>query len=388
MNKFNSSGSAGQGSATSYASFFGSWKSSIHPRRFTFVRIFMASLFIAMVIFDAVMYQSPNLRFMIFGFESCWIYVCIVAETIIMILLAILSIISYKYYVDIEVKMQEAMEIRFEQDIKIEQLRRIHSDLCAELSMQFMGAQTFVMQTYFSLPSVADVDDSLKPALNGLIRVGNHMGRLYKQFHQQRNKAKAIACDDNSFPPLEHIHEVLNQIDSLHKSLRDRMGIFAEDFEELLPQSIHYQPANAISEMLYVKFAQIQKDFLALTTAITREGKEIGNTSVHSLRLLRSVSAEIENISEIVASKKSRFKDEHSRDTKEQLQAKMKTLLVTILPWRVAGRLRLNGIETVDDLLMKSKGEVMSIRGIGRKSMNQICDALESLSPVFRLENR
>lgn len=388
MRKFKTSGSAGQGSATSYAGFFGSWKSSIHPHRFTFVRIFMASLFIAMLTFDVVMYQSPDLRFRLFGFESGWIYVCIVAETIIMTLLAILSIISYKYYVDIEVKFQEAMELRFEQDIKIEQLRRIHSDLCAELSMQFMGAQTFVMQTYFALPSPTEVDDSLKPVLNGLIRVGNHMGRLYKEFHHQRNKSKAVACDDSSFHSLEHIHEVLNQIDNLHKSLRDRMGIFAEDFEDLLPQSIHYQPANAISEMLYVKFAQMQKDFLGLTAAITREGNEIGNTSAHSLKLLRSVSAEIENVYEIIASQNSQFKGEHTADTKEQLEAKMKTSLALILPWKIAGRLRLNGIETVGDLLIKSKGEVMSIRGIGRKAMNQICDALESLSPVFRLVNR
>lgn len=58
----------------------------------------MACLFIALMAFNAVMYVREDLRFELFGFQDTWIYVCIVAEVVILALLGFLSVNSYSLY--------------------------------------------------------------------------------------------------------------------------------------------------------------------------------------------------------------------------------------------------------------------------------------------------
>lgn len=82
----------------SRAGFFGSWKSQRYGFQLTFTRVFMACLFIAMMAFNAVMYVREDLRFDLFGFEDTWIYVCIVAELVVLALLGFLSVNSYSLY--------------------------------------------------------------------------------------------------------------------------------------------------------------------------------------------------------------------------------------------------------------------------------------------------
>lgn len=82
----------------SRAGFFGSWKSQRYGFQLTFTRVFMACLFIAMMAFNAVMYVREDLRFDLFGFEDTWIYVCIVAELVVLALLGFLSVNSFSLY--------------------------------------------------------------------------------------------------------------------------------------------------------------------------------------------------------------------------------------------------------------------------------------------------
>lgn len=82
----------------SRAGFFGSWKSQRYGFQLTLTRVFMACLFIALMAFNAVMYVREDLRFELFGFQDTWIYVCIVAEVVILALLGFLSVNSYSLY--------------------------------------------------------------------------------------------------------------------------------------------------------------------------------------------------------------------------------------------------------------------------------------------------
>ncbi len=82
----------------SRAGFFGSWKSQRYGFQLTLTRVFMACLFIALMAFNAVMYVREDLRFELFGFQDTWIYVCFVAEVVILALLGFLSVNSYSLY--------------------------------------------------------------------------------------------------------------------------------------------------------------------------------------------------------------------------------------------------------------------------------------------------
>lgn len=78
--------------------FFSSWKSERFGFRLTFTRIFLACVFLSLLAFDAVIYVRDDLRFSLFGFEESWLYVCIVAEVIILTLLGVLASNSYALY--------------------------------------------------------------------------------------------------------------------------------------------------------------------------------------------------------------------------------------------------------------------------------------------------
>ena len=116
MTKYNSSGSAEQGSAPIYSRFFESWKSSSYPRLFTFLRVFMACIFLSTLIFDSVLLEYPRARLIIFGAETNWIYPFVISQIMIFSLLAVLAFVSYRFYVDIEVRLNDALEQRFKLD--------------------------------------------------------------------------------------------------------------------------------------------------------------------------------------------------------------------------------------------------------------------------------
>ena len=390
MIKYNSSGSAEQGSAPIYSRFFESWKSSSYPRLFTFLRVFMACIFLSTLIFDSVLLEYPRARLIIFGAETNWIYPFVISQIMIFSLLAVLAFVSYKFYVDIEVRLNDALEQRFKQDLKIEELKFSYNCLCAEIRLHFMSMEALIMQTCCTDLTTYENCEKQRPIYNCLLRIGGHLRVLFDEFDPLRDIKHPISSDP-SLNPIKQLREYLNQVDQLFSDLNYSMGIHCNNFKDIMPKRLQHQSANALNEMIYLKLINMQRDFEELSSVVRREGENLGNVNACSKNFLQSISSNVEDLSAtvnniILPHLKTGTKINKDEESRSNILDKLNLPIYNLpVPVRVYTRLYFAGMNTIGDLLKKSKHEVSQILGIGRWSMNHIINGLEQLSPDFTL---
>ena len=122
--------------------FFSSWKSERFGFRLTFTRIFLACVFLSLLAFDAVIYVRDDLRFSLFGFEESWLYVCIVAEVIILTLLGVLASNSYALYSLDDEGIQREAELNWLHQQELEKARSLIREYQKELNSGTLDMNT------------------------------------------------------------------------------------------------------------------------------------------------------------------------------------------------------------------------------------------------------
>jgi hypothetical protein len=186
----------------SRAGFFGSWQSQRNGLLLTSTRIFMACVFLSLLIFNAVMYKSAHLRIALFGHETTWLYVCIVAEVLILLLLGFLSVNSYNLYSLEDESLQKASEAEWMHQLEIERIKNLlkeyEKDLCN-----------------------IDIDEGTKAVLNGMYKLVCQMypfvDDTYSRLKSVENAVENISrkIPSGAFVHLQETKEIVSSIQTV-----------------------------------------------------------------------------------------------------------------------------------------------------------------------------
>lgn len=225
----------------SRAGFFGSWKSQRYGFQLTVTRVFMACTFIAMMAFNAVMYVREDLRLELFGFEDTWIYVCIVAEVVILALLGFLSVNSYSLYCLEEECLQKESKLGLLHQFDME-------DIIGSISAR--------------IPSSAIKSIDFLERLSAIESRLADMNSRMKALQENRNKSHKLLTNTNDIlkserEQMKHMADKICQYESIGsenrelKTLLDRNNVNVEEIKKLIKQLKDSRQSDSVEVNLF-----------------------------------------------------------------------------------------------------------------------------------------
>ena len=399
MKEQNSSGTAGQGQAKpifDYAGFFGSWDSMRYGGLLTFTRIFMALVFISILVFDALLYVNKEHLTLWLGYRNQGIVILTVLELIIFGLLAVLANNSYKMYL---------YECESRHDMLITQVT--HQQECQRLRESIRKHQ----------------EDTFNPdgktAMDNIQRL---VGHLYSLVMDNNSTIKTIesklsinnrgsVSNYNVFPDyketLSSIYTVVSKVLNMSLSIEDKLdkGIQTPyrrqdlaDFKNLVDrmEKVEANLSESIQEGVSAEVRSIKGLLKQLSSleeelrASVSEGKNIHKYEALKVKLMTGQLDQLLERTEVLDTAKeilrkySALLSVSKGDVNDFLRFDeliSKPLSELNLSKEIRDVLTRNGFETVESLVLNDAMKIQEETRLGPKRMQRLEAALKNYSP-------
>ena len=399
MKEQNSSGTAGQGQAKpifDYVGFFGSWDSMRYEGLLTFTRIFMALVFITILVFDALLYVNKDHLTTWFGFGKQGIVILVVLEILIFSLLAVLANNSYKMYV---------YECESRHDMLITQVT--HQQECKRLNESIRRHQE---ETF---------NPEGRDALDNIQRL---VGHLYSRVMENNSSIKSIesklsvngrgsVSNYNVFPDyketLSSIYTVVSKVLNMSLSIEDKLdrGIPAPyrrqdlaEFKSLLDrmEKVEANLSESIKDGVSAEVRSIKGLLKQLSSleeelrASVGEGKNIHKYEALKVKLMTGQLDQLLERTEVLDTAKeilrkySALMSFSKGDVKDFLRFDdliSKPLSELNLSKEIRDVLTRNGFETIESLVLNDSMKIQAETRMGPKRMQRLEAALKNYSP-------
>lgn len=399
MKEQNLSGTAGQGQAKpifDYAGFFGNWDSMRYGGLLTFTRIFMALVFISILVFDALLYVNKEHLTTWLGYGNQGIVILVVLEIMILSLLAVLANNSYKMYV---------YECESRHDMLITQVT--HQQECQRLKESIRKHQEETLNS----------DE--RTALDNIQRL---VGHLYSLVMDNNSTIKTIesklsisnrgsVSNYNVFPDhketLSSIYTVVSKVLNMSLSIEDKLdkGIpfpyrkqDMVDFRNLVNrmEKVEADISESINERVSAEVRSIKELLKQLSSleeelrASVSEGKNIHKYEALKVKLMTGQLDQLlertevlDTVKEIVR-KYSALMSFSKGDVMDFLRFDeliSKPLSELNLSKEIRDVLTRNGFETIESLVLNDAMKIQEQTRLGPKRMQRLEAALKNYSP-------
>ena len=399
MKEQNSSGAAGQGQAKpifDYAGFFGSWDSMRYSGLLTFTRIFMALVFISILVFDALLYVNKEHLTTWLGYGDKGIVILVVLEIMIFSLLAVLANNSYKMYV---------YECESRHDMLITQVT--HQQECQRLKESIRKHQE---ETFNSDGRTAlDNTQRLVGHLYSLVMDNNSTLKTIESKLSLSNKGSI--SNYNVFPDyketLSSIYTVVSKVLNMSLSIEDKLdkGIPSPyrkqdmvDFRNLVTrmEKVEADISESINERVSEEVGSIKKLLKQLSSleedlrASVSEGKNIHKYEALKVKLMTGQLDQLLERTEVLDTAKEilrkysallSFSKGDINDFLRFDELISKPLSELNLSKEIRDVLTRNGFETIESLVLNNAMKIQEETRLGPKRMQRLEAALKNYSP-------
>lgn len=379
----------------------------------------MACVFLSMMTFNAVMYVREDLRFELFGFETAWVYVCIVAELLILCILGCLSVNSYSLYCLEEEGIQNEAERKWLHQLEVERAAVLlneyrndlkNIDLDDKTRSILNGMYRIVCQIY---PYVTDTSSRMKsventvgfisekiPAesLRHLDRMKETMGSLHKVSCTVLANVTELESKLGSIRTGPHLGQVINAGNSISvekelqtfRNLVSRMEKVETGFKDAMSKFKVMGKEEAKGYQRFTdKVSSVESQIAGLKESI-REAQESRITESVETKLFKGQMDQLLERTEILDSYRQMLRKyaalmEASRGDIEDF-LKMDDIIsqpITVLNLGkdISAALVRNGFDTIESLLMHDESFISQKTRLGPKRMQRLEEALKSYSP-------
>ena len=399
MKEQNSSGTAGQGQAKpifDYAGFFGSWDSMRYGGLLTFTRIFMALVFISILVFDALLYVNKEHLTTWLGYGNQGIVILVVLEIMIFSLLAVLANNSYKMYV---------YECESGHDMLITQVT--HQQECQRLkeSIRKHQEETFSHEGRAALDNI----QRLVGHLYSLVMDNNSTIKTIESKLSISNRGSV--SNYNVFPDyketLSSIYTVVSKVLNMSLSIEEKLdkGIPSAyrkqdmmDFRNLVNrmEKVEADISESINERVSEEVGCIKKLLKQLSSleedlrASVSEGKNIHKYEALKVKLMAGQLDQLLERTEVLDTAKeilrkySALMSFSKGDVKDFLRFDeliSKPLSELNLSKEIRDVLTRNGFETIESLVLNDAMKIQEETRLGPKRMQRLEAALKNYSP-------
>lgn len=336
-----------------YVGFFGSWDAPRHNGLLTFIRMIMSLVFLILVFFNGLVYISPYLQLALPEYGSISFYVLLGAEALVLIVLALLSIVSYIFYRDM--KKQKCIEDEHDSVLSY-MINKVYNDLLqikGELRAQFLSMETMLYtQIIKGASSILNRKyESSNP--EGLVHLCNHLSSLTRVMKPEYSKYEDPNLHKFTSPELISYIYLVN-----------RLNDFEKDFKDLRNYRSYIGNRNENEQLMAMGLSSLNEQIKALRQSVDLTRKS-----------MNFVGSKFDDFTESKDYIKTMM-------TEEKFRLSVRVLNI---PDSFIYALIKNHINTIGELTRTDMQTLASISLIGQYGAEIIREALRNLDPYFSI---
>lgn len=348
-----SSGTDRQGSTSSkqeppvqYVGFFGSWDAPKYRFYLTFVRIFMASVFLGLMYVNARMIHDNFLWSFILEDELSLIIV-ISIEGMVLLTLALLASVSYKFYRHLKKEEAKAKAATDRLNVHVNHMHLNFMKIKTELWSQLISIENkLVNSATISTQYPSDGMPALKFNDDQYV-IWKHLTNLERVFGCGYNIAEDTEADGYISNKMLSYRPLVNSFDQLE------LGI-----EELLESGTNVHHAATVADMICYRLIKLEENNRQLLQTITNTDNS-----------LNAVLPKINRVADL---------EVYSSKIRTEIEAKLSIRTLSVND-RIIQKLQNRGIATVGDLTHCSSAELN--RWLGCIDAELVETAMARLNP-------
>lgn len=354
----------------------------------------MATVFVCLMAFDAIIYVREDYRFAMFGFEQGWIYVAIVSHILILSLLGLLANNTYRLYTD---------EYDYRQQILTTQAA--HLDECQRLKRHIEQEKSNISQSDY------------KYILDNIQRIVGHMYSLMMEDsaaimaidNKLKINSSSIADYKHSFNTgdrsLESIHTIICKILDLSLSVEEKLdragganALATSGLQSLVSrlEKVDSKLSSSLKVLSKIHLPALNETVDELRKVeenlkeSVSEGKSIHKYEALKIKLMEGQLNQIMERTEILDSaqkiihKYAALMDSSKGDITEFLRLDemlSKPVSELNLSRDITRALIRNGLDTIESLVLNDAPTIQELSHLGPKRMQRLEAALKNYSP-------